>query len=409
MDDIIGGGTPSTDNPKYWTTDNDGIFWVSISDITESKGTLYKTEKRITKEGLNSKNLKIIPKETLLISIFASLGKTTILKIDATVNQAILGLVVSNKLTTDLLKYYLIFIENYISYFSSSNTQENLNLNKIKNLPIVLPQLPEQTAIANYLDKKTDEIDKLIAKKENLLELYEEEKTAIINQAVTKGIDTDAKFKDSGIDWLGEIPEHWEVQRVATLGAFSKGKGIPRSELKESGCPTILYGDIYTKYNIKTDLIFNHISEETTKSSVEIKSGDILFTGSGETKEDIGKCITYVGDETVYVGGDVIILKQEKCNSLFLSYSLNSNACIFQKAGMAKGQIIVHIYASNLREIILPLPSIEEQTQIVQYIETETARIDVKAENTQKLIELLKEYKTALISEVVTGKVRVIN
>lgn len=307
---------------------------------------------------------------------------------------------------------YLLLSKPYRSLVqveANGFTRINLKIDKINDIPLKFPSLEVQITIANYLDRKTAEIKQLIAQKERMIELYEEEKTAIINQSVTKGIIPDVKLKDSGIDWLGEIPEHWEVQRVATLGAFSKGKGIPRSELKESGCPTILYGDIYTKYNIKTDLIFNHISEETTKSSVEIKSGDILFSGSGETKEDIGKCITYVGDETVYVGGDVIILKQEKCNSLFLSYSLNSNACIFQKAGMAKGQIIVHIYASNLREIILPLPSIEEQTQIVQYIETETARIDVKAENTQKLIELLKEYKTALISEVVTGKVRVIN
>ena len=215
-------------------------------------------------------------------------------------------------------------------------------------------------------------------------------------------------MKDSGIDWLGEIPEHWELKRVATFGSFSKGKGIPRSELKDDGYPAILYGDIYTKYNVKAEIIQNHINEETTKTSVEIKKGDLLFTGSGETAEDIGKCITYLGDETVYAGGDVIILRQKKHNSLFLSYSLNSNASIYQKASMAKGQIIIHIYASNLREIVLPIPNNEEQTAIVQHIETEISRINTKVQKTKKLIDLLGEYKQSLISEVVTGKVKVI-
>lgn len=313
----------------------------------------------------------------------------------------------NNDINKQFLFYRFKDFERYLKDITIGMGIPHVNPQEFLNFSFFIPPPPEQTTIANYLDSKTDEIDQLITQKERLLELYEEEKTAIINQAVTKGINPDVKFKDSGIDWLGEIPEHWEVKRVATLGTFSKGKGIPRSELKESGCPAILYGDIYTKYNIKADFIFNHISEETAQYSIKIQFGDLLFTGSGETIEDIGKCITYIGNEIVYAGGDVIILKQKIYNSLFLSYSLNSNIGIFQKARMAKGQIIVHIYSSNLREILIPLPQLKEQTQIVQHIETETARINAKAEKTKRLIELLKEYKTALISEVVTGKVRV--
>ncbi len=300
------------------------------------------------------------------------------------------------------------YLKSYFEVSANGVTRYGLGVDKINSAFVIEPSYKEQTAIANYLDCKTAEIDELINQKEQLLELYEEEKTAIINQAVTKGINPDAPMKDSGIDWLGEIPEHWELKRVATFGSFSKGKGIPRSELKDDGYPAILYGDIYTKYNVKAEIIQNHINEETTKTSVEIKKGDLLFTGSGETAEDIGKCITYLGDETVYAGGDVIILRQKKHNSLFLSYSLNSNASIYQKASMAKGQIIIHIYASNLREIVLPIPNNEEQTAIVQHIETEISRINTKVQKTKKLIDLLGEYKQSLISEVVTGKVKVI-
>ena len=210
------------------------------------------------------------------------------------------------------------------------------------------------------------------------------------------------KYKDSGIEWIGEIPEHWEVKRVATLGSFSKGKGIPRSDLKDEGYPAILYGDIYTKYNIKAEEIFNHINEETTHSSVIIEKNDLLFTGSGETKEDIGKCITYLGNQIVYAGGDVIILIQKKCDSLFLSYSLNSNISVFQKARMAKGQIIIHIYSSNIREIILSLPQKEEQTAIANFLDRKTAEIDNLITKKEKLLKLYDEEKTAVINQAVT-------
>jgi type I restriction enzyme, S subunit len=299
------------------------------------------------------------------------------------------------------------FVLNQFSKEAKGTTRQIIGRDVFKNIGVVIPPLSEQTAIAIYLDQKTAEIDELISQKEQLLELYEEEKTTIINQAVTKGINPDAPMKDSDFDWLGEIPKHWEVKRVATFGSFSKGKGIPRSELKDDGFPAILYGDIYTKYNIKAEIIKNHINEETTKTSVALEKGDLLFTGSGETVEDIGKCITYLGDKTIYAGGDVIILRQKKYDSLFLSYSLSSNVSVYQKASMAKGQIIIHIYASNLREIVMPIPKKGEQIAIVQFIETETARVNAKAETTNKLIDLLKEYRTALISEVVTGKVKV--
>ncbi|VAW31046.1 Type I restriction-modification system, specificity subunit S [hydrothermal vent metagenome] len=209
------------------------------------------------------------------------------------------------------------------------------------------------------------------------------------------------QMKDSGVAWIGGIPAGWEMRRLATLGEFSKGKGIPRSELKENGCPVILYGDIYTKYDVVADFIFNHISEETAQNSIRIRFGDILFTGSGETREDIGKSITYIGDESVCVGGDVIIFRH-KCDHLFLSYSLNSNSATYQKARAGKGGIIVHIYSSNLREIVLPLPPLEEQTAVSHYLDYKTAVIDQLISQKEQLLALYEEEKGAIIDTAVT-------
>ena len=102
-------------------------------------------------------------------------------------------------------------------------------------------------------------------------------------------------YKDSGVEWLGEIPEGWQVKRLASFGKFSKGGGFAKKDLKSDGLKAVLYGDIYTKYNYLVKDAVRHISNETAIRSVEIKRGDILFTGSGETKEDIGKCVLFDG------------------------------------------------------------------------------------------------------------------
>ena len=276
----------------------------------------------------------------------------------------------------------------------------------IKNFCAILPPKDEQEKIASYLDEKIAKIDASISGKEKFIELLKEQKQIIINDAVTKGLNKNAKFKNSGVEWLGEIPSHWEVVRLGSLGIFSKGNGISRNELVADGIPAILYGDIYTKYNYQAIEIKNFISTETSLKAVKISENDILLTGSGETKDDIGKCVVFKGKKA-FAGGDIIIFKQDKNNSTFLAYSLNSSYSIMQKTIMAKGEIIVHIYSSMLKELLLPLPPKDEQEKIVEYIENKISKIDKLINLEQECIKSLKEYKASLIDSVVTGKVKV--
>ena len=276
----------------------------------------------------------------------------------------------------------------------------------MKSIMLPIPPKDEQEKIASYLDEKIAKIDASISGKEKFIELLKEQKQIIINDAVTKGLNKNAKFKNSGVEWLGQIPSHWEVVRLGSLGIFSKGNGISRNELVADGIPAILYGDIYTKYNYQAIEIKNFISIETSLKAVKISENDILLTGSGETKDDIGKCVVFKGKEA-FAGGDIIIFKQDKNNSTFLAYSLNSSYSIMQKTIMAKGEIIVHIYSSMLKELLLPLPPKSEQEKIVEYIENKISKIDKLLNLEQECIKSLKEYKASLIDSVVTGKVRV--
>ncbi|MFX3626462.1 restriction endonuclease subunit S [Campylobacter sp. LH-2024] len=209
-------------------------------------------------------------------------------------------------------------------------------------------------------------------------------------------------FKNSGIEWLGEIPEHWEIVRLANFGIFLKGNGISRQDLIEDGESAIHYGDIYTKYEISTTALKSKISTETAQNITSIHNGDILFAGSGETKEDIGKNIVYLGKEKAFAGGDVIIFRQKKNNALFLSYALNTKYVKSLKGIDSKGEIIVHIYASNLKDIKIPIPPLKEQEQIANFLDEKCEKIANFIEKKEKLLSLLQEQKQALINETIT-------
>lgn len=308
--------------------------------------------------------------------------------------------------------YYFLYYLDIRKFFYSlgGGVRQSSDYNELKLYKYPFPPIDEQTAIANYLDTKTEQIDQFVSKKQKLIDLLKEQKQAIIDKAVTKGITENVKLKPSGIECIGDIPVDWSLKRLGAVGRFSKGGNISRSELINSndGVPAILYGDIYTKYNIAAESIVNRISKETSFNSVELIKGDLLFTGSGETKEDIGKCIFFNSDFIAYAGGDVIIFKPLKTDSYFISYSQNSSIAKYQKAISSKGEIIVHTYGSKLRDVIMPYPStIEEQQKIANYINVESSKIDVAIRHTEKEIELIKEYNQSLIAEVVTGKIKV--
>ncbi|EOG2576055.1 restriction endonuclease subunit S [Campylobacter upsaliensis] len=312
----------------------------------------------------------------------------------------------SKELDSKALFYFFqgSFFKN--TFFSNiSGLIGGVTTTQLGNFKIPLPPLQEQKEIAEFLDSKCEKIQNYIDKKQKLITLLQEKKQALINKVVTKGLNPNIESKNSGIEYLGLIPHHWEVRRVATLGKFFKGSNISKNDLQDSGVSVVLYGDIYTKYEIKTKQFQSKIAENFAKDKTQILCGDLLFSGSGETKEDIGKCICYLGNEKAYVGGDVIVLRQMGQDSLFLSYVLNSDYIKYQKAVISKGEIIIHIYASNLRDLKIPLPPLQEQKEIAEFLDKKCEKINSAIEKTKKQIELVKEYKNTLINEAVCGRI----
>ena len=283
----------------------------------------------------------------------------------------------------------------------------DFRFNDFKELYLPLPSRKEQDAMVAYLDSATAKIDEAIAQQQRMIDLLNERQRIIINNAVTKGIDGGVNIVDSGIDYIGGIPSHWSVKRLGVLGQFSKGGNISRDDLDEDGSePAILYGDIYTKYFAKVDSVVNHISAKTAAASVLAVRNDLLMTGSGETKEDIGKTVVLLTDKA-YIGGDVIQFKQTGNDSRYLSYVLNSKYTQDYRYRMSKGEIVVHIYPYSLKDLKITLPPVEEQMKIADYLDLRLQAIDKLKEVVLKQIDILQERKQIIVNDVVTGKVKV--
>lgn len=271
----------------------------------------------------------------------------------------------------------------------------------------LIPPRKEQDAMVEYLDAATAKIDEAIAQQQRMIDLLNERQRIIIERAVTKGINEDVELIDSGVDYIGIIPSHWETRRLGVLGQFTKGGNISRDDLDDDGPePAILYGDIYTKYFVKVTDIKNHISSRTASASVLAERGDLLMTGSGETKEDIGKTVVLLA-EKAFIGGDVIQFKQTKNDSRYLSYVLNSKYAQDYRYRMSKGEIVVHIYPYSLKDLRITLPPVPEQKQIADYLDTRLQAIDNLKQVVLQQIDILQERKQIIVNDVVTGRVKV--
>ena len=198
---------------------------------------------------------------------------------------------------------------------------------KLSDLTIMVPPPEEQANIVRFLDHTNEQIRRYIAAKERLIKLLEEERQALVHEAVTRGLDPNVRLKESRVEWLGEIPEHWETARLRSIGRFSKGNGGTKEDEVPAGVPCIRYGDIYTshKYFIKASRAY--IKPEKTSEYTPLRFGDILFAGSGETVEEIGKSAVNLIEEPAYSGGDVIILRPTvEINAEFTGYTTDSPA-----------------------------------------------------------------------------------
>lgn len=391
---MVGGGTPESGNVDYYSETDNGIPWVTIADI--SKHAIIKdTINKITEQGLKSKNLILLPKGTILYTIYASLGKVSILGIPATTNQAIIGIINDDNLIyQNFLINWLNAIQKEIIQFASSNTQNNLNAEKIRNMPIYIPPLPEQHAIAAFLDRETARIDALIAKKEWQIELLQEKRAALISHTVTKGLDPNAKMKDSGVEWLGEVPEHWEIKRIKYVSPRINEKTEEETDLPYIGLENI---ESWTG-----KLIPNEENYEAEGQSNKFQKGDVLFN---KLRPYLAKVL--VATEIGRCTSELLVLRPKMVTQYYLFYFLLSKDFVNTVDSSTYGAKMPRANWNFIGDLLSPLPPAHEQEAIATFLNIEAAKIDGLINKINNSIGKVNEYRAALISAAVTGKIDV--
>ena len=290
-----------------------------------------------------------------------------------------------------------------------SGVRQTLSFAHVANSELVFPPLSEQTKIAQFLDDKTSKIDVAVTIKEQQINLLKERKQILIHKAVTQGLNSNVTLKDSGVEWIGKIPKHWEVVPLRHIGKTQNGlsKG---GEYFGSGFPFLTYGDVYKNRTVPNTLSGLAEASIADRQQFSIKEGDIFFTRTSETVEDIAFTSTCLNNlENGTFAGFLIRFRPEK-NILYKGFSRYYFSSSTHRSFFV-GQMNLVIRASlsqdHLKRMPVLIPPLSEQKRISTYIETGSQKIEIAISLKQQEIEKLKEYKSSLINSVVTGKVRV--
>jgi type I restriction enzyme S subunit len=338
-------------------------------------------------------------------------GKTSVLKDDlgeVYLNTFCKGFRITDSDVDPLFLNYLLNGKVYrelLSIEGNGYTRINLRQDRVNEFIVLLPPLQEQQQIVTYLDQKTTLIDQIISVSEKKIELLKEQRTSTINQVVTKGLNPKEKMKDSGVEWIGEIPEGWEVKKLKHLTDYKNGAAFKSDDFSnESEIPVIRIGDVSDDINF-LECAKVPISFLKTYSDFVIQKGSILIGLTGAT---IGKSCHFKSDVSCLLNQRVCsLVNSEKLHIKLLYYYVKSHVFITYIFYNCYGGGQDNIGKSDIINMVFPLPQHQEQQQIVTYLDKKTKEIDDLIGSEQKRIGLMKEYRQSLISEVVTGKIKV--
>ncbi len=281
---------------------------------------------------------------------------------------------------------------------------------EMKRITISVPPLPTQQRIADFLDRKCAEIDELAALQETMIAELKRYKQSVITEAVTKGLDPNVPMKDSGVEWIGEIPEGWEVLPFKQMYQLGKGLSITKADLVEQGVPVISYGQIHSKSNTGTtikDELIRYVPPSFLENSKDalVKIGDVIFADTSEDLEGCGNCVYVDKDMTLFAGYHTIIASNRNSSSTrYLPYLFKTDCWRIQIRAVVNGVKLFSVPQKTLAATSIILPPLSEQQQIADYLDRKCAEINELIAIKQQKIEALKEYKKSVIFEYVTGK-----
>jgi type I restriction enzyme S subunit len=401
---IYAGATPKSEKTEYW---DGGIPWITPADFKTTDKYVSSGRKSLTALGYDSCGTTLVPAGSIIFSKRAPVGSVVIAKNTLCTNQGCLACIPNDAVNNTYFYYCMSIFTEQFELVSAGTTFKEIAASTFASFLLPCPPLSQQNEIVNFLDKESSRIDSMLSKTRSSIEEYKKLKQAVITQAVTKGVRGEREMKDSGVEWIGEIPKKWNRCKLNSICTFINGdrsKNYPSSEdFQDIGIPFIgadsLNGFFVDTYSAR------HISpaKYASMGGLKITQGDILYTLRGST---IGKnAIANFNDGTIASSLVGIRVKSPfLASSSFLFYWLNSLNEFVQRDLCINGSTAPNLSAENVAQFFIYIPDITEQHEIADYLDAKCAEIDKLIAKKEQLVKELDSYKKSLIYEVVTGK-----
>ena len=401
---IYAGATPKSEKTEYW---DGGIPWITPADFKTTDKYVSSGRKSLTALGYDSCGTTLVPAGSIIFSKRAPVGSVVIAKNTLCTNQGCLACIPNDAVNNTYFYYCMSIFTEQFELVSAGTTFKEIAASTFASFLLPCPPLSQQNEIVNFLDKESSRIDSMLSKTRSSIEEYKKLKQVVITQAVTKGVRGEREMKDSGVEWIGEIPKKWNRCKLNSICTFINGdrsKNYPSSEdFQDIGIPFIgadsLNGFFVDTYSAR------HISpaKYASMGGLKITQGDILYTLRGST---IGKnAIANFNDGTIASSLVGIRVKSPfLASSSFLFYWLNSLNEFVQRDLCINGSTAPNLSAENVAQFFIYIPDITEQHEIADYLDAKCAEIDKLIAKKEQLVKELDSYKKSLIYEVVTGK-----
>lgn len=367
------GGTPKSTNQSYY---GGNIFWIQSGDLNDSY--VSETKKMINEDALNNSSAKIFPKGTLLVAMYgATIGKLGIMEMDAATNQACCSLQLSSKIVSKYAFYLMLDARDYLITQAYGGGQPNISQETLKQLHLYYPPLQEQKAIAEYLDKATAKLDRIIAIKQEQLVKMETTYVSIRHKLITQGLNH-IDFVSYDDDFLKKVPKTWKKWKLRYLLDLKNGKLIKNEELVDGGEYPVYGGNGIMAHTDK----FNYEDELIILGRVGAKCGNVHFT-----------------NQKIWVSDNAIAVRSS-INYSFTYHLLN----VLSLNRLASKTAQPLLVGNNVKNIYVAIPTLSEQIKIVSYLNEYSEKLTKTRVNLKSQIETLQAYRKSLIHECVTGK-----
>ena len=388
---IANGGTPASSEEAYW---DGATVWLTPDDLGQNEGAWIGTGRRtITEEGVRNSSARVTPAGSIVLSTRAPIGHLAITGVPAATNQGCRTLVPSSEADNCFAYYALLASRSVIQSLGKGSTFMELSPTDLGGHVLPLPPLDEQHAIAAFLDRETELIDALVAKKRLLIERLEEYRTALITRTVTRGLPPEAaraagldpspRLKPSGVEWLGDVPEHWDVCTLRRAAVLQRGHDLPADEREDGDIPIVSSAGVSG----------SHVRA--------VAHGPAIVTGRYGS---IGEFHLVNGP---YWPLNTTLYTIDLCGNevRFLRYLLMNLKPLFM-VNSAKSAV-PGVDRNDLHDVLTAVPPRSEQQAMADYLDSQLARTNAAAMTAEGFIERLQEYRTAVITAAVTGKIDV--